>query len=81
MRAIRDFVLLTGLLAWCYGVSAAPAMLLDAGGVALARTRNVARAAQADAYATGLEDWAIDLLRRDDQSMSRKLRSCSDRLG
>jgi len=27
MRAIRDFVLLTGLLAWCYGVSAAPAML------------------------------------------------------
>lgn len=41
------------------------AMMLDSGGVTLGRTRNLSRATQADAYATGLEDWAIDVLRRD----------------
>ncbi|HET7843180.1 MAG TPA: type II secretion system minor pseudopilin GspK [Xanthomonadales bacterium] len=60
----RGVALLIALLAVALGTIVL-AMLLDAGGVALARTRNVARAAQADAYATGLEDWAIDLLRRD----------------
>ncbi len=41
------------------------AMLLDQGGITLARTRNIVRAEQADALALGLEDWAFDLLRRD----------------
>jgi general secretion pathway protein K len=39
--------------------------LLDLGEAGLARTRNVTRAAQADALALGLEGWARDLLRRD----------------
>jgi general secretion pathway protein K len=41
------------------------AMIVDQGGVALARTRNLMRAEQADALALGMEDWAFDLLRRD----------------
>jgi general secretion pathway protein K len=63
-RHQRGVALLVALLAVALG-TVLLAMLLDASGVALARTRNVTRAQQADAYATGLEDWAIDLLRRD----------------
>jgi len=66
-RRQRGVALLVALLAVALG-TVLLAMLLDASGVALARTRNVARAQQADAYATGLEDWAIDLLRRDGAS-------------
>ena len=68
-HAQRGVALLVALLAVALGTILL-AMLLDAGGVSLARTRNVLRAEQADAYATGLEDWAIDLLRRDAASDS-----------
>lgn len=63
-RRQRGVALLIALLAVALGTIVL-AMLLDSSGVALARTRNIARAAQADAYAIGLEDWAIDLLKRD----------------
>ncbi len=39
--------------------------LLDRGDVALARTRNLTRGAQADALAMGVEDWALAALRQD----------------
>lgn len=41
------------------------ATLLDQGNLALARTRNLVRAEQADALALGLEEWAMQLLLRD----------------
>jgi general secretion pathway protein K len=45
------------------------ASMLDRGGVSYARTRNLSRAAQADALALGLEDWAKDILRRDESNL------------
>lgn len=39
--------------------------LLDRGDMALARTRNLTRGAQADALALGIEDWALAALRLD----------------
>ena len=47
------------------------AMLFDRGEISLGRTRNLARGAQADQYALGLEAWAVDLLRRDASSGQR----------
>jgi len=64
IRRARGVALLTALLVVALA-GALVAALLDDGGIALARTANVQRAAQADALATGLEDWAIQLLRRD----------------
>jgi general secretion pathway protein K len=64
IRRARGVALLTALLVVALA-GAIVAALLDDGGIALARTANVQRAAQADALATGLEDWAIQVLRRD----------------
>ncbi|MBK6434816.1 MAG: type II secretion system minor pseudopilin GspK [Rhodanobacteraceae bacterium] len=41
------------------------ASLIDTTDLALARTRNLVREQQANAYARGLETWALDWLRRD----------------
>lgn len=64
IRRVRGVALLTALLVVALA-GAIVAALLDDGAIALARTANVQRAAQADALATGLEDWAIQILRRD----------------
>jgi general secretion pathway protein K len=64
IRRVRGVALLTALLVVALA-TALVAALIDDGGIALARTANVRRAAQADALANGLEDWAIQLLRRD----------------
>jgi general secretion pathway protein K len=45
------------------------AALLDRGQLALARSRNDLRSAQADAYARGLEAYAAEVLLKDDQGM------------
>jgi len=63
----RGVALITALLVFALGLVLV-AMLVDQGAVALARTRNLARAAQADAYALGLEDYAIEMLRRDQEN-------------
>lgn len=63
-RHQRGVALITALLVFALGLVLV-AMLVDQGAVALARTRNLARAGQADAYALGLEDYAIEMLRRD----------------
>jgi general secretion pathway protein K len=63
-RRARGVALLTALLV----VALAGVLLatqLDQGGLALARTANVQRGAQAAALAQGLEDWAVQILRRD----------------
>ena len=66
-RRQRGVALITALLVFALGLVLV-AMLVDQGAVALARTRNLARAEQADAYALGLEDYAIEMLRRDQQT-------------
>ncbi|HQY36689.1 MAG TPA: type II secretion system minor pseudopilin GspK [Pseudomonadota bacterium] len=66
-RRQRGVALITALLVFALGLVLV-AMLVDQGAVALARTRNLARAGQADAYALGLEDYAIEMLRRDQQT-------------
>jgi general secretion pathway protein K len=63
-RGARGAALLTALLVVALAALLV-AGLLDRGEAALARTRHLARAAQADALARGLEDWAIDLLLQD----------------
>lgn len=60
----RGVALITALLVVALA-TVLVAMILDQGELALARTANVQRAAQADALAAGLEDWAIEILRRD----------------
>jgi general secretion pathway protein K len=52
--------------------------LLDRGEVSLARAQNVTRGAQADALALGIEDWALDILRRDAASDSGERDGRSD---
>ncbi len=67
MKAVatqRGVALLTALLVVALA-TVLVAMLLDQGEIAVARTANVQRAAQADALAAGLEDWAVQILRRD----------------
>lgn len=64
IRRARGVALLTALLVVALA-AALVAALLDDGSIALARTANVQRAAQADALSAGLEDWAIQILRRD----------------
>lgn len=66
-RRQRGVALITALLVFALGMVLV-AMLVDQGAVALARTRNLVRAEQADAYALGLEDYAIEMLRRDAQA-------------
>jgi general secretion pathway protein K len=64
IRRVRGVALLTALLVLALA-GALVAAMLDDGGIALARTANVQRGAQADALSAGLEDWAVQILRRD----------------
>lgn len=63
-RRARGVALLTALLVVALA-GVLLATMLDQGGFALARTANVQRGAQAAALAQGLEDWAVQILRRD----------------
>lgn len=63
-RRARGVALLTALLVAALAAFLL-AILLDQGGTMLARTRNVQRATQGRALADGLEDWSIQILRRD----------------
>jgi general secretion pathway protein K len=64
IRRVRGVALLTALLVLALA-GALVAAMLDDGSIALARTANVQRGAQADALSAGLEDWAVQILRRD----------------
>lgn len=63
-RAVRGVALLTALLVVAIA-TVVLSLVLDQAQSTLARTRNLMRGAQADQYALGLEDWAVDVLRRD----------------
>lgn len=63
-RRQRGVALLTALLAVVLA-AVLLAILLDAVEFAQARTVHSARALQADAYARGMERWALEMLRRD----------------
>ena len=64
MRRRRGIALVLALLLVAIGTISIAA-LIDTSQLALARTRNLLREQQAYAYARGLEAWAIELLRRD----------------
>lgn len=64
MRRVRGVALLTALLAVALAAMLI-AMLLDDADTGAARAGNLQASAQADAYARGLEAWALDVLRRE----------------
>jgi general secretion pathway protein K len=70
-RTQRGVALLTAVLVVALATILLASML-DRNGVSYARTRNLSRAAQADALALGLEDWAKDILRRDEANLPER---------